>query len=133
MKTAEVLFGHIEPGQGAVLKSAEENFVRSTNLRFKRMWTNMSKPKLNLVAAIVATEGEISKMKRRHELELQPMEEALKALRNINTACERCNGQGKVLRCRACAEDDAPDPNDPRDYVVCPVCLGSGEANYSTL
>jgi len=89
-----------------------------------------SKPKLNLVAAIRTTQSEISNMKNRHRKELQPLEDALIALRRINTVCERCNGSGKILRSRTCAEDDRPDPNDPSDYVVCPECIGSGEAHY---
>lgn len=83
---------------------------------------------MNLVPAIKAIEEEISKRDREYQKQMEPYIESLKQLRKLNTACEYCNGDGKVLRHRACAEDDAPDPNDPRDYIKCPVCFGSGKA-----
>lgn len=83
---------------------------------------------LNLVPAIKSLEEEISKMKAEFNKKLEPYETSLRELRKINEVCERCNGKGKILRSRACAEDNRPDPNDPRDYNICPVCHGSGFA-----
>lgn len=40
--------------------------------------------------------------------------------------CPVCHGAGKVLRSRACAEDDPPDPDDPTDYEPCVLCQGLG-------
>lgn len=83
---------------------------------------------MNLVPAIKSIEAEISKMKYEFEKKIEPYHSSLKELRRINEACERCNGEGKILRSRSCAEDDPPDPNDPRDYNTCPVCKGTGKA-----
>lgn len=82
--------------------------------------------KLNLVPAIREIEAQISTIKAEFDKKLKPYQESLTALRNINQACERCCGEGRVLRSRACAEDDRPNPNDPSDYNTCPVCHGSG-------
>lgn len=81
---------------------------------------------LNLVPAIKAIEGEIRQLKAEYQAKLRPYEDSLKQLQEINTACLKCYGKGKVLRSRACAEDDAPDPNDPRDWNVCDECHGTG-------
>lgn len=88
----------------------------------------MPKELLNLVPAIQAIEAQISEAKYEYEQKIAPYEASLKQLRKINEACERCNGRGKILRSRSCAEDDGPDPNDPRDWNTCPVCHGSGKA-----
>lgn len=40
--------------------------------------------------------------------------------------CPACHGAGKILRSRACAEDDPPDPDDPNDYEPCRLCQGLG-------
>lgn len=84
--------------------------------------------KLNLVPAIREVEAQIRQMEYDFNSKVKPYKESLVALRKINEACERCNGVGKILRCRACAEDDRPDPNDPRDYNTCDVCHGTGLA-----
>lgn len=81
---------------------------------------------LNLVPAIREVEHQIHMMEFDHAEKIKPYRDSLKSLREINQACEKCNGAGKVLRSRACAEDDPPDPDDPRDYNVCPVCHGTG-------
>lgn len=81
---------------------------------------------LNLVPAIKAIQSQIREIEYEYQVKLKPFNDSLKQLREINEACERCNGEGKILRNRSCAEDDAPDPNDPRDYRVCPDCKGSG-------
>lgn len=57
---------------------------------------------------------------------MQGYEIALASMRAINTTCEKCEGRGKVLRTRACAEDDRPDPTDPNDWETCPACHGTG-------
>lgn len=82
--------------------------------------------KLNLVPAIREVEAQIHKLEAKFDAEVKPYRDSLEALRKINQACERCNGEGKVLCSRACAEDDRPDPNDPRDYITCPICHGTG-------
>lgn len=81
---------------------------------------------LNLVPAIKAIENEIKKLDAEHNKKIKPYIDSLIQLREINTACEFCCGKGKILRKRSCAEDDRPDPEDPRDYVICPSCGGSG-------
>lgn len=82
--------------------------------------------KLNLVPAIRSLEEELSRLEYEFEKTTKPYRDSLNQLRQLNQACERCNGMGKVLRSRACAEDDAPDPDDPRDWNICPECGGSG-------
>ena len=81
---------------------------------------------LNLVPAIKALEGQIKELRSEYLEKVIPYEDSLRQLRKINMACEKCEGAGKVLRYRACAEDDRPDPNDPRDYVTCNACGGTG-------
>lgn len=82
--------------------------------------------KLNLVPAIREIEAQISAIEAEFSTKLKPYKESLSALRKINQACEKCCGEGRVLRSRACAEDDRPDPNDPGDYNICSVCHGTG-------
>lgn len=85
---------------------------------------------MNLVPAIQEMEKEIRNLKNTHEKKLKELTDGLTALRKLNKVCEKCGGEGKYLRSRACAEDDRPDPNDPRDYVKCSECHGSGLAIY---
>jgi len=59
---------------------------------------------------------------------INALDVALEELRKQNTVCEKCQGDGKVLRTRMCTEDDRPDPNDPNDWITCPECRGTGEA-----
>ena len=82
---------------------------------------------LNLVPAIQAVERQIKELEQNFNKKVQPYREGLAQLRKMNTACERCNGLGKILRPRLCAEDDRPDPYDPVDYITCPVCNGTGK------
>lgn len=91
----------------------------------------MSKEKLNLVPAIRQIEEQIMEIEREYKTKAKPYHDSLKALRQLNTACEKCNGKGKVLRRRVCAEDDRPDPTDPRDYIKCDICGGTGRAHYA--
>lgn len=88
----------------------------------------MAKELLNLVPAIHALEVEISEIDAEYRKKVDPYKRSLAELRKLNQACERCNGTGKILRSRACAEDDAPDPDDPTDYITCPECWGSGKS-----
>lgn len=83
---------------------------------------------LNLVPAIREIERQISKMESDFESQIAPYKKSLVELRKINTACESCGGEGRVLRSRACAEDDRPDPNDPTDWRKCDKCGGTGLA-----
>ena len=80
---------------------------------------------LNLVPAIKEIESKIQKMEYEFEQEVGPYRDSLEQLRKLNQACEHCNGLGKKLRSRACAEDDI-DPNDPRDWEKCYHCNGTG-------
>lgn len=86
----------------------------------------MSKEILNLVPAIRAIEKEIGKLADDYNERIQPYFDSLEKLREINQACEYCNGTGHVLRSRSCAEDDRPDPNDLNNYIKCRVCKGTG-------
>lgn len=86
---------------------------------------------LNLVPAIREVEAQIRQLTAEFEKKVKPYNDSLVTLRKVNTACERCEGTGKVLRSRACAEDDRPDPDNPRDWNTCPVCHGSGGATYT--
>lgn len=90
----------------------------------------MNMEKMNLVPAIRQIEEQISEIEREYKIKAKPYHDSLKALRKLNTACEKCAGKGKVLRRRACAEDDAPDPKNPRDYIKCDACGGTGKADY---
>ena len=73
---------------------------------------------MNLVPAIEALEEQMSELEKNYRRERADLEEGLKALRKLNTVCERCKGKGKVLRSRVCAEDDRPDPDDIRDWKM---------------
>jgi len=84
---------------------------------------------LNLVPAIKEIERQISEMETEFSKKIEPYRSSLAELRRINTACEVCGGKGLVLRTRSCAEDDRPDPSDPRDFVKCGRCFGSGLAH----
>ena len=86
---------------------------------------------LNLVPAIREIEKTISSIDYEYTQKLAPYKKSLEELRKVNTACEKCGGSGRILRSRACAEDDRPDPNDPRDYNTCDKCKGTGLAHLS--
>lgn len=86
---------------------------------------------INIVPAIKEIEAIIRNKTEEFEEQIKPYKDSLAQLRKINTACEKCNGVGKVLRSRACAEDDRPDPDDPRDWIQCNYCFGTGRANFS--
>ena len=88
---------------------------------------------LNLVPAIREIEAQIRAIESEHRKKIEPYQKSLEQLRKINTACEKCGGAGKVLRSRACAEDDRPDPNDPSDYNTCDKCHGTGLAHIPAL
>lgn len=85
---------------------------------------------INLVPAIKEIENQIKRLTNEFQTNIKPFQDSLVQLRKINTVCERCSGTGKILRSRACAEDDRPDPNDPTDYIRCPLCYGDGKAHY---
>lgn len=92
----------------------------------------------NLSQALTAStlirevESQINQLEAEFKAKVKPYYDSLNALRKINTACEKCGGYGKVLRSRACAEDDRPDPDDPRDWNTCPVCNGSGMTKHES-
>ena len=81
---------------------------------------------LNLTPAIRAIEEQIREIDYEYQKKVEPYKKSLEELRKINEACEVCGGEGRVLRSRACAEDDRPDPNDPRDWNTCQACNGTG-------
>lgn len=81
---------------------------------------------MNLVAAIRAFEEKIDEIDRKHLEQRRRYNEILDELRKLNTACEVCEGKGKYLRKRSCAEDDRPDPNNPSDWITCRSCRGTG-------
>jgi RecJ-like exonuclease len=82
---------------------------------------NKESSMLNLVPAIHEIEEQIAQIKASYAKELKPYVDSLDKLRAINTACEKCGGAGKVMRPRACAEDDRE-----RDMITCSVCGGTG-------
>lgn len=86
---------------------------------------------LNLIPAIKAIESEISGIKEEYNKRIRPLSTSLKHLREINEACETCEGRGRILRHRCCAEDERPDPRDPNDWNTCPDCNGTGLAHYN--
>ena len=83
---------------------------------------------MNLVPAIKQIERQLSEMDAEHERQRAPYVDSLAKLREINDTCEYCFGKGKVLRSRACAEDDV-DPDCPQDYIKCIHCNGTGKAH----
>lgn len=83
---------------------------------------------MNLVHGIKATIAKMEEIDRERDAKIKDLEDGLKALRKINTVCEMCYGDGRVLRKRACAEDDRPDPNLPEDMIRCTSCKGTGKA-----
>lgn len=91
----------------------------------------MSKEVLNLVPTIKSIEKELNELAQRYNKKIQPYLDSLEKLREINQACEYCNGTGHVLRSRSCAEDDRPDPNDLSDYIKCRGCNGTGLAHQN--
>ena len=84
------------------------------------------KAQRNLVPAIRELEAEVRQIEAEYRKELEPLTTSIAQLRKLNTACEKCCGNGRVLRSRTCAEDDRPDPDDPTDYIMCDRCFGSG-------
>lgn len=90
----------------------------------------MNKRPINLVPAIKALEEQIKEIRLEYLETVMPYEDSLRELRKLNTVCERCNGTGKLLRNRSCAEDDRPDPEDPNDYEPCKLCGGTGISLY---
>lgn len=80
------------------------------------------KSNLNLVPAIEEMARQINKVKQEYKTKINELEDGLKALRNLNTVCERCNGSGSIPKPRSCAEDDDRYP------VSCPSCHGSGKS-----
>lgn len=85
----------------------------------------------NLVPGIKEVQKIVNQMEAEHQKALAPYLNSLKVMREINTTCETCEGKGWVLRARACAEDDRPDPNNSRDRNQCPDCHGTGIAPYA--
>lgn len=85
----------------------------------------------NLVPGIREVQKIVDNMEAEHQKAIAPYVNSLKVMQGINTACEMYEGTGWVTRQRVCAEDDRPDPNDPRDRQTCPECAGTGIAPYA--
>lgn len=83
---------------------------------------------LNLLPAMREIDKKRDALKMAYDQQMAAYNNAYKVLFDMNEACPHCDGEGKVLRKRACAEDDRPDPNDPRDWNTCPHCGGTGIA-----
>ena len=60
---------------------------------------------MNLVDVIKAIEQKQIELGYEFEEKIEAYEEALVALRNLNTVCEKCNGEGTRWK-RMCAEDE---------------------------
>ena len=82
---------------------------------------------INLVPAIKELEAQIKRQEQEFLKVIEPYKNSLTQLRKLNTVCETCRGNGRVLRARACAEDDRPDPKYINDYIIYPDCKGSGK------
>lgn len=87
---------------------------------------NVKRKPLNLLEAIHTLEAQRAQEVEEHAERLRNIDAAIKAVRMANEVCWVCGGTGGKLRSRVCAEDDRPDPNDPRDYTVCKACHGTG-------
>lgn len=87
----------------------------------------------NLVPAIKEIQAVIQRMTDDYQKAIKPYQDSLRELRRLNETCEDCEGRGWVLRQRACAEDDRPDPDDPRDRVRCLRCGGTGSAGHNPM
>ena len=82
---------------------------------------------MNLLPAIKAVREQMDEIERDYRSKIYPLQTCLNNLVKLNDTCEMCEGKGKILRMRACAEDDAPDPDDPRDWITCHTCAGTGK------
>lgn len=67
-------------------------------------------------------EEEIRKITQKYEEEIQKYNNALSIIREMNEACEYCEGKGKVY-----VKDDSSDPYNRAELMDCPVCLGTGK------
>lgn len=85
----------------------------------------MNEP-LNLIPAIKELQKRKNELIKEFQRKVRPLQDSIEHLRKLNEVCERCEGKGWNLRTRVCAEDDRPDPNDPRDRIICDVCHGTG-------
>lgn len=86
---------------------------------------------INLLEAINTLEGEKKAILDEAAKKAAALDQAIHTLRVTNEACWFCGGKGKILRQRACAEDDRPDPNDPRDWNPCRACKGTGIKHWT--
>lgn len=85
---------------------------------------------LNLIEAMDEINNRRSEVSKEYEMKLKAFDEAYKVLADMNEACIVCKGKGKILRIRACAEDDRPDPDNPRDWNTCSMCHGTGRVQH---
>ena len=81
---------------------------------------------LNLVESIIAVNKVAGEKRAAFNREIAKYDNAVSILKSLNEACIACNGKGRILRTRVCAEDDRPDPNNPLDWRKCPACGGTG-------
>lgn len=85
---------------------------------------------INLLKEIEALKQQQRMIMAEAEKKCKALQKAENVLRIQNEACWHCGGTGKILRTRACAEDDRPDPNDPNDYHTCTACKGTGHKRW---
>ena len=83
---------------------------------------------LNMLPAMKELDKKREALTIAYQKQMDAYNAAYKVLFDLNEACPHCDGAGKKLRSRACAEDDRPDPNDPNDWETCIHCGGSGRA-----
>lgn len=86
---------------------------------------------INLLDAIKTLEAEKTAIKTEAQKKCDALDQAIHTLRVTNEACWFCGGKGKILRSRACAEDDRPNPDDPRDWNTCSACRGTGIKHWT--
>lgn len=82
--------------------------------------------RLNLLPAMRDLDQQIRDLKTKYERDLADLQHAREVVGKLNETCPFCDGRGWNLRKRACAEDDRPDPDDPRDRVPCSACHSTG-------
>lgn len=80
---------------------------------------------LNLVDAIVKLNKEIGQERIEFNRKIDKMEAVVEYLKEINEACIACNGKGEVFGGSLCTANIF-ERNDPRNWITCPACGGTG-------
>ncbi len=87
--------------------------------------------RLDFLKAMKEMDRQIIDLQDKYQKDLAELTAAREVLGLINETCPFCGGAGFRLRPRACAEDDRPDPNDPRDRISCKSCHGTGWKHWT--